>query len=70
MRSGSEGKRPRTTGDGERTGDEARVATVDEGQTKAGGKTGDGTLSAMRCWYSATATSKTEVPEAGGGGPK
>ena len=33
MRSGSEGKRPRTTGDGERTGDEARVATVDEGRT-------------------------------------
>ena len=33
MRSGSEGKRPRTTGDRERMGDEARVVTVDEGRT-------------------------------------
>ena len=30
MRSGSEGNRPRTTGDGVRTGDEARVTMVDE----------------------------------------
>ena len=68
--SGSEGKRPRTTGDGVRAGDEARAATVDEGRTKAEGKTGDGTLSAIRCWYSATATSNMETPEAGGGGPR
>ena len=49
MHSGSEGKRPRMTGDGVWMGDEAQVATVDDGQMKAGGKTRDGTLSVIHC---------------------
>ena len=66
MCSGSEGNRPRMTGDGVQAGDEARVTTVLEGLTKAGGNTGDGTSSVICCWYSATATSNAETPEAGG----